>query len=211
MGTASSIASKVTDNVPASRARIPYCSRTTEVGRQLGLVANSLREICESAGAPSINTNTKIASTKMIALQPQRRMIHSIRGSMRSSPRASTRLIPPMAGQPPPFAEYPRVARLIGGVLSGGDRLILGQRNEADILDDLLTFGPVAPIDEVFHRAGGLAGCVDEQGTRDRIGAVHGCFDAGGNAGLTFLLGDLQPLHIIRLVAHSAVADGTGG
>src|SRR5258705_11521527 len=113
MGTASSMASNVTDSVPAISARIPYCSLTSDVGRQLGLVKNSPQFNCEKTGTASTNTKIKIATTKMIALHPQIRMIHSITGSARSSVRASPLLID---GRPSRIHEYPLLARLIASV-----------------------------------------------------------------------------------------------
>src|SRR6267142_368098 len=107
------MASNVTDSVPAIRARIPYCSLTSDVGRQLGLVKNSTQFNCEKAGTASTNTKIKIATTKMIALHPQIRMIHSITGSARSSARASPLLID---GRPSRIHEYPLLARLIASI-----------------------------------------------------------------------------------------------
>src|SRR5213078_3305125 len=159
--------------------------------------------ISVSAGAPSTKTNTKIAITKMIELHPQMRMIHSITGSLKSSIRASPRLI---EGRPRLRREYPELARLIA--LSHRDRLF-GERNEANILHDLLSIRPVAPIDEIFHHAGRLAGGVNEKRPRDRIAAVDGALDARGDASLAFFLGNLQRLHIGSLVARAAVADRT--
>src|SRR5215208_1397650 len=199
MGTASIMASKVTESVPATRARMPYCSRTTDVGRQFWLVANSFKFSWERAGAPSIKTKMKMATTKMIALQPQRRMMNSMTGSARSRPRARPRLREGKKEKPEAmrliFILRPGTLEACSRVrehgtqtlpakrarLSGSHGLVLGQGDEADVLDDLLAFGAVAPVDEIFHRAGGLAGGVDEQRTRDRIAAVDGCLNAGGN------------------------------
>ena len=79
-GTAMIIARSVTDAVPARRARMPNCGRIVDSGRQLTLVKNSsLRSsVWKRAEAPSRKTKTKIANTKMIALQPHSPMSSSM-------------------------------------------------------------------------------------------------------------------------------------
>ena len=78
-GTAMIIARSVTDAVPARRARMPNCGRIVDSGRQLRLVKNSLRSsVWKRAEAPSRKTKTKIANTKIIALQPHSPMSSSM-------------------------------------------------------------------------------------------------------------------------------------
>ena len=88
-GTDSTAASSVTDAVPAMSASAPYWARMRESGRQLMLVKNSQRSsFPKRNGAPSRKTKKKIAKTKKMALQPHRRIVHSIdRFGERPDPR----------------------------------------------------------------------------------------------------------------------------
>src|SRR5688500_3809066 len=81
-GTASAMASPVTDNVPASSARMPYRG-CLAVGSQFDEVKNSPRSSSLiRKGAPSRNTKKKMANTNRIALQPHSQMSDSIKGSV---------------------------------------------------------------------------------------------------------------------------------
>src|SRR3954470_23303160 len=137
------MATAVTDRVPVTSARMPNCSCTCDVGRQFGLVKNSLRFRCPSTGAPSTKTNTKIASTKKIALHPKIRISHSITGSPVSIALDQSRRV--RVKPPLPFRRESPTVWLVLGVMViirgvGARCALLLERHVPDVPDDLLTF-----------------------------------------------------------------------
>jgi len=82
------MARAVTLPVPAIKARAPYRLWEMDEGNHSGLVKNSMRSnLRRRRSDPSLNTKKKILKTKIIALTPQSRIIHSITGSANISKR----------------------------------------------------------------------------------------------------------------------------
>src|SRR5262249_40405737 len=85
------------------------------------------------------------------------------------------------------------------------------ERDEPFLLDDLLSGGAEDPVDVGLNFAGRFASGVEVELAGDGILAAAGHLDAGFDGRAALLGGDLQPIHVGRLITHAAVAEAGGG
>src|SRR5437867_1885797 len=160
----------------------------------------------------------KIASTKMIALTPERRMVASSslsatisaagRRGRAAPPATKPPLMAPPAGAPAeggsgPAAPAPRDA----STASSAATLPGGQRHVAVLFEDALAGWRQDPLDVALDLALRLAERVDLKGAGQRVALVERVGDRGRDRRRAGLGLELQHLDGRRGVAHAAVAD----